>query len=403
MSVPALEHQSILTINRGSGTLKAGLYKATASPKLVASIKVDRAGTRDARIKISDASGKALLDSSVKDTGANSDLTTVLDWLTETNHASHLAGIGHRLVHGGPRYTESQRITPEVLAELEKIATLDPDHTPQAIQNIQFFSDRLPDTPQVGCFDTAFHACLPKVARMYAVPRKFYDEGIRRYGFHGLSCEYILQQLRATDPALAASRLIVAHLGNGASMTAVNNGKSVDTSMGFTPLEGLVMGTRSGDIDPAAIIYLQQRDRLSAREIDTLLNKQSGLLGLSGTSSDMRDLLEREATDDRAADAVALSCYRAKKYVGAYTAALGGLDALIFAGGIGENAPPVRERICAGLDFLGLEIDPAANSSNAPVISSARTHVKIKVIKTDEDIVIAQQVLAIVGKPVSRG
>ncbi|HEX4076834.1 MAG TPA: acetate/propionate family kinase [Candidatus Acidoferrales bacterium] len=402
MPAPALEHLTILTINRGSGTLKAGLYHAIDSPKLVASIKVDRAGTRDARIKITEASGKALLDSSVKDTGANSDLSTILDWLRESDHAS-LAGIGHRLVHGGPRYTESQRITPEVLAELEKIAPLDPDHTPQAIQNIEFFRDRLPDTPQIGCFDTAFHACLPKVARMYALPRKFYDEGLRRYGFHGLSCEYILQQLRVTDPALAAGRLIVAHLGNGASMTAVSSGKSVDTSMGFTPLEGLVMGTRSGDIDPAAVIYLQQRDRLSPRDTDTLLNKQSGLLGLSGASSDMRDLLEREVRDERAAEAIALFCYRAKKYMGAYAAALGGLDALIFAGGIGENAPLVRERICAGLEFLGIEVDPVANRSNTPVISSKRTHVTIKVIKTDEDMVIANHVLSIVGKPVPRG
>ncbi|MGB7308586.1 MAG: acetate/propionate family kinase [Candidatus Acidiferrales bacterium] len=403
MPATSLEQQTILTINRGSGTLKAGLYKATDSPTLVASIKVDRAGTPEARIKIADASKKTLLDSSVQEAGANSDLSAVLKWLKNSNYISHLAGIGHRLVHGGPHYTESQRITPEVLAELEKIAPLDPDHTPQAIQNIRFFSDRLPHTPQIGCFDTAFHATLPKVARTYALPRKFYDEGLRRYGFHGLSCEYILQQLRATDPALAVGRLIIAHLGNGASMTAVNNGKSVDTSMGFTPLEGLVMGTRSGDIDPAAVIYLDQHDRLSPRDIDALLNKRSGLLGVSGTSSDMRDLLEKEARDEHAAEAVALFCYRAKKYVGAYAAALGGLDALIFAGGIGENAPPVRERVCAGLDFLGLEIDPAANRSNAPVISSARTHVKIKVIKTDEDIVIAQHVLAIVGKPVSRG
>ncbi|MGC2332369.1 MAG: acetate/propionate family kinase [Candidatus Acidiferrales bacterium] len=396
MPAPAPENQTILTINRGSGTLKAGLYRG-GPPVQVASMKVDRAGTREARIQIADASGKTLVDSGVEDGAANSGLSAILKWLSENGHASRLAGIGHRLVHGGPRYTASQRITPAVLAELERIAPLDPDHTPQAIQNIQFFALQLPRTPQIGCFDTAFHACLPKAARMYALPRKLYDEGIRRWGFHGLSCEYILRQLRATDPTLAGRRLIIAHLGNGASMTAVSNGKSVDTSMGFTPLEGLVMGTRSGDIDPAAVIYLQGRDRLTPREIDTLLNKQSGLLGLSGTSSDMRDLLDREAGDERAAEAVALFCYRAKKYVGAYTAALGGLDAVIFAGGIGENAPPVRERICAGLESLGLEIDPALNRSNAPVISKARSRAKIKVIKTDEDSMIAQHVLAVIG------
>jgi acetate kinase len=395
--MPASAQQSILTINRGSGTLKAGLYTAARPSALVASMKVDRASTPDARIKIADPAGKALLDSAIKHGATNSELTAILEWLRENGYAANLAGIGHRLVHGGPRYTESQKITPEVLAELEKVAPLDPDHTRQAIQIIRFFIDRLPETPQVGCFDTAFHACLPKVARMYALPRRLYEQGVRRYGFHGLSCEYILQQLLAEDATLAAGRLIVAHLGNGASITAVHQGKSVDTSMGFTPLEGLVMATRSGDIDPAAVIYLQQRDRLSPQEIDALLNKQSGLLGLSGTSGDMRDLLEREARDDRAAEAVALFCYRAKKYVGAYAAALGGLDALIFAGGIGENAPEVRERSCSGLEFLGLEVDPTLNRSNAPVISSKRSHATIQVIKTDEDIVIARHVLAIIG------
>lgn len=397
MPASALKQRTILTINRGSGTLKAGLYQASDPPGILASIKVDRAATPEARIKITDAHAKALLDSPIEDSAANSDLAAILKWLSASGYASRLAGIGHRIVHGGPRYTESQRITPEVMAELEKIAPLDPDHAPLAIQNIGFFSERLPATPQIGCFDTAFHAGLPKVARMYALPRKMYDEGIRRYGFHGLSCEHILQQLRATDAALARRRLIIAHLGNGASMTAVNDGQSVDTSMGFTPLEGLVMGTRSGDIDPAAVIYLEERDRLSPRDIDVLLNKQSGLLGVSGASSDMRDLLEREARDERAAEAVALFCYRAKKCVGAYAAALGGLDALIFSGGIGENAPQVRERICAGLGFLGIEVDPALNRSNAPVISKARSRVKIQTINTDEDSMIARHVLAIIG------
>jgi acetate kinase len=398
MPAAAADEKTILTVNRGSGTLKAGLYQATDRLALVASVKVDRAGTRDARIKITDASLRTLLDSSIEDSAANSDLSTILRWLSEGGYMSGLAGIGHRLVHGGPRYTEPQRITPQVLAELERIAELDPDHTPAAIQMIRFVAAELPQTPQIGCFDTAFHACLPKVARMYALPRQMYERGIRRYGFHGLSCESILEQLRATDAALSGRRLIVAHLGNGASMTAVDNGQSVDTSMGFTPLEGLVMSTRSGDIDPAAVIYLEERDQMSAREIDALLNKQSGLLGLSGTSSDMRDLLDQEVRDERAAEAVALFCYRAKKYVGAYAAALGGLDALIFGGGIGENAPLVRERICSGLEFLGIELDPRLNRSNAPVISSARSHAKIKVIKTDEDIVIAQHVLAVIGK-----
>jgi acetate kinase len=395
--MPDSKPSTILTINRGSGTLKAGLYQAGHPPSLVASMKIDRAGTPDACIKIADSSGKTLFDSAIMGDATNSDLSAIPHWLSENGYIAHLTGIGHRLVHGGPRYTEPQRITPEVLAELKRIAPLDPDHTPQAIQIIRFFIDRLPHTPEVACFDTAFHACLPKVARMYALPRHLYDDGVRRYGFHGLSCEYILQQLRAEDAVLAAGRLFIAHLGNGASITAVHQGKSVDTSMGFTPLEGLVMGTRSGDIDPAAVIYLQERDHMSPDDIDKLLNKQSGLLGVSGTSSDMRDLLERESRDDRAAEAVALFCYRAKKYVGAYAAVMGGIDALIFAGGIGENAPRVRDRICSGLEFLGLEIDPKLNDSNAPVISTERSRAKIKVIETDEDQMIAQHVVSVIG------
>jgi len=394
------QNRTILTINRGSGTLKAGVYEFALAPRLLASIKVDRAGTSAACLKITDASGKTLIESPVEGAGAvNAELTAVLKWLALQGYATRLAGIGHRLVHGGARYTESQKITPGVISELEKIAPLDPDHTPQALENIRFLAGQLPAVRQVGCFDTAFHACLPAVARMYALPRKWYEQGMRRYGFHGLSCDFILQQLRVADPALAGGRLIIAHLGNGASMTAVNCGASVDTSMGFTPLEGLVMGTRSGDVDPAAVLYLQQRDRISPREADALLNKQSGLLGVSGTSSDMRDLLERELADDRAAEAVALFCYRAKKYVGAFVAVLGGLDALVFTGGIGENAWPVRERICAGLEFLGLEIDPSLNRNTAAVISTARSRARILVIKTDEDQMIARHVVSVIAEP----
>jgi acetate kinase len=398
MLPPTLEQRNILTINRGSGTLKAGLYELADLPRLVLSIKIDRTATREARITITNSSSNTLLDSSIGGDKSDSDFSAILKWLSEQGYASRLAGIGHRIVHGGPHYTQALKITPEVLTVLQGLAPLDPDHTPEEMRGIQFFAGQLPDTPQIACFDTAFHACLPKVARIYALPRKMYEEGIRRYGFHGLSCESVLQQLRATDAALAERRLIIAHLGNGCSMTAVHNGKSVDTSMGFTPLEGLVMSTRSGDIDAAVVPYLQEQNHTSPENISALLNKQSGLLGLSGTSGDMRDLLEREARDDRAAEAIELFCYRAKKFVGAYAAALGGLDMLIFAGGIGENAPQIRERICSGLEFLGIELDPPLNRSNALLISAQRSRVRVKVIKTDEDSVIAQHVLAVIEK-----
>ncbi|MGA3294781.1 MAG: acetate/propionate family kinase [Candidatus Acidiferrales bacterium] len=391
----SLKQGTILTMNRGSGTLKATLYEVKDEPALVLSIAVERAGTSAARVKIVSATSGTLCDRAIESREENADLTAIFDWLSERGYAGQLIAAGHRLVYGGAHYTEPQRIGPELLTELKELARLDPDHMPEAIRGIRFIAQRFPKLPQVASFDTAFHASLPKVARMYALPRGMYDEGIRRYGFHGISCEYILQELRSTDGARAQGRVIVAHLGNGASMTAVRNGRSVDTSMGFTPLEGLVMGTRSGDIDPAAVLYIQEQRKISPEETSSLLNRESGLLGVSGISADMRDLLQKEAGDSCAAEAVELFCYRAKKYLGAYTAALGGLDVLVFSGGIGENAPEIRERICAGLEFLGIELDAALNRTNAGLISSSHSRVRVRVIQTDEDWMIAQHVLAV--------
>jgi acetate kinase len=395
--VTNLKPNNILTMNRGSGTLKATLYEVTDATRLTLSIRVERTGTPEARIRILDAAATPLFDSGLDGSREDADLQAIFAWLSDHGYVSQIGAVGHRLVHGGSRYTEPQRITRELLAELHELSQLDPDHTPQAIRAIQFIQRRFPELPQVVAFDTAFHASLPEVARMYALPRKMYEAGIRRYGFHGLSCEYILQALRARDGALAEGRLIIAHLGSGSSMTAVQNGKSVDTSMGFTPLEGLVMGTRSGDVDPGAIVYLLDRGKISPKGIGALLNRESGLLGVSETSADMRDLLQKEAIDSRAAEAIELFCYRARKYVGAYAAVLGGLDALVFSGGIGENAPRIRERICAGLEFLGIELDPSLNQKNAELISSPLSRVRVRVIQTDEDWMIAQHVLAVLG------
>jgi acetate kinase len=284
------------------------------------------------------------------------------------------------------------------LSELEQLVPLDPDHMPEAVRGIQFIAREFPALPQVACFDTAFHSSLPKVARMYALPGRFYEQDIRRYGFHGLSYEFILGELRTLDAKLAAGRIIIAHLGSGASMVAVKNGKSVDTSMGFTPLEGLVMSTRSGDIDPGLLLYLLAQEKMSPKELNRLLNKKSGLLGVSGTSADMRDLLEKASHDARAADAVELFCYRARKYVGAYAAVLGGLDLLVFTGGIGEHAPAVRERICSGLEFLGIRLDSSRNEANAPMISSSESRVNVRVIQTDEDRMIVRHVIAVLDR-----
>ena len=389
--------RGVLTMNRGSSTLKSALYDAANRNELLLSISIDQAAGSGSRLKIADAKSTVLHESLVDSNESNIALEAMLAWLGEHGYLNGLAAIGHRLVHGGPRYKEPQRVTPEFISEIEKIAPIDPDHMPAAIREIKFMAAKFTNIPQVACFDTAFHRTLPQVARMYALPRRLSDQGIVRYGFHGLSYEYITSELQVLEAKLANGRVIIAHLGSGASMAAVKDGKSVDTSMGFAPLEGLVMATRSGDVDPGALLYLLQQEKISAKDLSKLLNKESGLLGVSTTSGDMRALLEKSAQDSRAADAVELFCYRAKKYVGAYAAVLGGLDLLIFAGGIGEHAPAVRKRICEGLDFLGIRLDSAANDANAALISAADSRVRVRVIETNEDLMIVRHVVSLLG------
>jgi acetate kinase len=391
----------ILTMNRGSATLKCALYDAENAGELVVSMTIDRAGAADGRLKIADPSGAALFDCPANG-GSDTALEAMFKWLDERKYFSELSAAGHRLVHGGLRYKEPQRITSEFLSEIEKLVPLDPDHLPEAIRGIQFIARKFPALPQVACFDTSFHSSLPKVARMYALPRRLYEQGMLRYGFHGLSYEYIQGELRALNEKLAAGRIIIAHLGSGASMVAIKDGKSIDTSMGFTPLEGLVMSTRSGDVDPSLLLYLQEQEKMSAKDVTKLLHKESGLLGVSGTSSDMRDLLGKAPNDTRAADAVELFCYRARKYVGAYAAALGGLDVLVFTGGIGEHAPAVRKGICKDLEFLGIRLDDSRNEANAPIISTAESRVNVRVIQTDEDRMIVRHVISVLGQTTSR-
>ena len=387
----------VLTMNGGSATLKSALYKAEDHQDLFLSMTVDRASASGSRLRIADPSGTTLLDSPIDPGDPHASLEAMFAWLDEHSYLSQLAAAGHRLVHGGPRYKEPQRITPEFLKEIEQLVPLDPDHMPAAIRGIKFIAGKFPALPQVACFDTAFHSSLPKVARMYALPRNLYDQGVLRYGFHGLSYEYLVGELQTLEGKLAGGRVIMAHLGNGASMAAVKDGKGIDTSMGFTPLEGLVMGTRSGDIDPGLLLYLLEQKKMSAKEISKMLNKSSGLLGVSGTSADMRVLLDKMEQDAPSGEAVDLFCYRAKKYIGAYAAVLGGLDILVFAGGIGENAPKVRERICDGLHFLGIRLDALGNEANAPLISSSESTVRVRVIKTNEDLMIVRHVLSVLG------
>jgi acetate kinase len=384
-------------MNRGSSTLKSALYEAGNREELLLSMTADQTGDSGGRLKIADPNGTSLFESTGNCGDVNAALEAMLGWMSEHGFLSGLAAVGHRLVQGGPRHKNPVEITTEFMDEIEQLIPLDPDHLPAAIQGIKFVAGKFPELPQVACFDTAFHSSIPKVASMYALPRRLYDQGIRRYGFHGLSYEYVMDELRTQEGKLADGRVIIAHLGSGASMVAVRGGKSIDTSMGFTPLEGLVMATRSGDVDPGALFYLLENEKMSAKEIGTLLNKQSGLLGVSDTSADMRNLLNEVDKDARARDAVDLFCYRAKKYMGAYSAALEGLDLLVFTGGIGEHAPAVRKQICEGLDFLGIRLDAARNEANGALISSPESRVKVRVIKTNEDLVIARHVVSTLG------
>jgi acetate kinase len=323
---------------------------------------------------------------------------TLMDWIEERIGRVGLTAVGHRVVHGGPKYTKPQRITSEMVEELRQLKPFDPEHLPEEIQLTEAFHRRFPDLPQVACFDTAFHHDLPRVAQLLPTPRRYEAQGVRRYGFHGLSYSYLMEELdRLAGAEVAQGRVILAHLGSGASLVAVRDGKPMDTSMSFTPTAGVPMSSRSGDLDPGLVWYLMRSEKMSAKQFNEMVNFQSGLIGVSETSSDMHDLLEFEAQDVRAAEAVALFCYQVKKWIGAFAAVLGGLDTLVFAGGIGENAPTVRARICDGLGFLGINLEEMRNTANEGVISAAASRVSVRVIRTDEERMIATTVCRVLG------
>jgi acetate kinase len=280
-------------------------------------------------------------------------------------------------------------VSADLLAELRRLSSWDPEHLPSEIALIEALAKRFPDTPQVACFDTAFHRDLPRVSRILPIPRKYEAAGVRRYGFHGLSYSYLVGQLRR-EPEGLPQRLVIAHLGNGASVAAVRDGRSIDTTMGFTPTAGLPMSRRAGDIDPGLVAYLARTEGMTADGFDEMVNTKSGLLGISETSSDVRDLLQREKDDVRAAEALAIFCYRVKQAIGGFAAALGGLDTVVFSGGIGEQAAEIRARILDGLEFLGIVLDPARNAANAAVITRDDSRVRGRVIRTDEESEIAR-------------
>jgi len=390
-------NSQILTINAGSSSIKFALYEAVKPLKRGLYGTVDRIGLSGTNLTFHEADGKPQASREFIAADHKSAVNSLLDWLETLPDFASVKAVGHRVVHG-MKHTEPEIVTPELLAELHRISPYDPDHLPREIELIEAFRQRHPKLPQLACFDTAFHQTMPRVAKLLPIPRRFDAKGIQRYGFHGLSYAYLLEELaRLGDPAAKRGRVILAHLGNGASLAAVRDGKSIDTSMCFTPTAGLVMSTRSGDLDPGLAPYLARTERMTTQQFYDMVNHKSGLLGVSETSSDMRDLLAKEVADVRAAEAVALFCYQAKKWIGAYAAALGGLDTFVFAGGIGENAPVIRARICDGLDFLGIELDKSRNAKTAAVISRNSSRVTVRVIRTDEELMIARSVGRVLG------
>jgi len=383
---------SVLTINGGSSSIKFALFELGEPLKRSLHGKVDRIGLPGTNLTFGDSTASQTDTRTIPASDHGSGAAFLIDWLEQQVGLGSVKAVGHRVVHG-MKYTEPQRVTQELLDELHRIRPYDPDHLPREIEVIESFRKHHSKLTQVACFDTAFHRNMPRAARLLPIPRRFDAMGIERYGFHGLSYSYLIEELeRVAGRAAAQGRVILAHLGNGASLAAVRGGKSVDTSMGFTPAAGVPMGTRPGDLDPGVAWFMMRTESLTPKQFNHIINHESGLLGVSEISSDMRDLVERQQSDVRAAEAVELFCYQVRKWIGAFAAVLGGLDTLVFAGGIGENAPEVRARVCTGLGFLGIELDETGNAANAPVISTEPSPATVRVIRTDEELMIARAV-----------
>ena len=370
---PEATTRSVLALNSGSSSIKYALFTFKERPEELCR------GTLDAA-------------------EPEAELGRLLDRLDRFLHHAPLAAIGHRLVHGGPDLVDPQRVTGELTSELERLVNYAPNHLPDALRLIAAVGRAAPGVPQFVCFDTAFHAGLPAVARQLPIAREFSERGIRRYGFHGLSYAFVIEELeRRAGRAGADGRVVAAHLGNGSSLAAIRGGRSIDTTMGLTPIGGVVMSTRTGDLDPGVVTFIARARGLNPSALEHELSHRSGLLGISGVSADMRDLLAREGADEHCRLAVSVYCYEIAKRIGAYAAALGGIDALVFSGGIGEHAPVVRARICQGLTFLGIVLDQHLNMNNAPVISSGGARTAVHVVGSNEERVIAQSGYRLLG------
>ena len=391
-------HDYALVLNAGSSSLKFSVFRRSGNqPWEVASRgQIEGIGTAP-RFSAKDTAGGSLVDvalgSDVRDGRAA--LDALATWLRATYTNARLLGVGHRVVHGGARFTQPVVVTQEVLQELKKLIPLAPLHQPYNLAAIEAVFERLPEVPQVACFDTSFHATNPEVAKLVPLPAELRCSRLRRYGFHGLSYEYVASALPEVAPEIARGRVIVAHLGSGASMCAMREGRSIDNTLGFTALDGLCMGTRPGSLDPGIVLYLFQNLGLSPSEVESILYKKSGLLGISGLSNDMRNLLGKDQPD--ACLAIDYFVYRAAKELGALSAAIGGLDALVFTAGIGENSPEIRQKICQASSWLGIELDKDANLRKGPRISTTSSKVSAWVVPTNEELMIARHTGALLG------
>jgi acetate kinase len=391
----ATTYGRILTLNAGSSSVKVAVYTGGADLTCALKGHLDGSGTGNARF--SWTRGTETAECIVDAAAPGAAETLMVAWLHEQGVLDSIDGAGHRVVHGF-EHTGPVPISRPLLSQLHDAAPYAPEHLPAALRLIEALAARAPNLPQVACFDTAFHHTMPEVARLLPIPRRYQGNGVRRYGFHGLSCQYLVDELTRLAGADAAhGRVLLAHLGNGASITAVRDGRSLDTSMGFTPAAGLVMGTRTGDLDPGVMLHLAQTERMTPQQFDRMVNHESGLLGVSEISSDMRELLARAQCDERAASAVALFCYQARKWIGALATVLGGVDTLVFSGGIGERSAVIRARICEGLGFLGIEVDEERNRTHAAIVSPAHRPVAVRVIPTNEELMIARSVMGVLG------
>ncbi|MBN45463.1 MULTISPECIES: acetate/propionate family kinase [unclassified Methylophaga] len=381
----------LLTINGGSSSIKFTLYNVTESLTSILSGKLTGLGLPVAKLRVTNSIQAEASAVDIKADNYQQAVAVLIDWFYKHIDISSIKAIGHRIVHGGHLYKKPQWVTKQLLKHLSAITPLDPQHLPGEVQLIEAFNEYFPQLKQMVCFDTEFHQHLPTVAKLLPIPRRYLDQGIYRYGFHGLSYQYLMQVLHQQEgEAIQQHKIILAHLGNGASMAAVTNGQSIDTTMAMTPAAGLVMGTRSGDLDPGLYGLLNRSEGMTGEQFETMINQQSGLLGISASTSDMQQLLELRSTDPNAEDAVDVFCYQARKQIGAYAAALGGLDTLVFSGGIGENVAEIRTQICQQLAFIGIELDNELNQQNALRISTLQSRVTVWVIPTNEELMIAQ-------------